>query len=282
MPKKVGLPEFVKSRHDMHFVEEISTRTRTSIIRNIPIDKIVTNILQPRKDLGNLEGLAQSIKEKGIIEPIIVRTRDGKFEIIAGERRFKAAELAGLTEIPCIEHEVPDNEALEITIIENIQRKDLNLFETAFSLKTLNDIYGYTHQDIAQKIGKSRVTVTELIRITELPPDVIKRCLELNITSKTFVLELSKLKSREDMVEMLKMYDEKPFSRDAIKEKRKEIYKNKNKKPIFNFKFSTSDNAIKINFKIKSEAYDRTKVIEALQKLIEDIKENRIKELKNK
>lgn len=282
MPKKVGLPEFIKSRHDMHFVEEISTRTRTSIIRNIPIDKIVTNILQPRKDLGNLEGLAQSIREMGIIEPIIVRTRDGKFEIIAGERRFKAAELAGLTEIPCIEHEVPDNEALEITIIENIQRKDLNLFETAFSLKSLNDIYGYTHQDIAQKIGKSRVTVTELIRITELPPDVVKRCLELNITSKTFVLELSKLKSRENMVEMLKMYDEKPFSRDAIKEKRKEIYKNKNKKPIFNFKFSTSDNAIKINFKIKSEAYDRTKVIEALQKLIEDIKENRIKELKNK
>ncbi|MCK4943392.1 MAG: ParB/RepB/Spo0J family partition protein, partial [Candidatus Aminicenantes bacterium] len=237
MPKKVGLPEFIKSRHDMHFVEEISTRTRTSIIRNIPIDKLVTNILQPRKDMGDLEELAQSIKEMGIIEPIIVRTRDGKFEIIAGERRFKAAELAGLTEIPCIEHEVPDNEALEITIIENIQRKDLNLFETAFSLKSLNDIYGYTHQDIAQKIGKSRVTVTELIRITELPPDVVKRCLELNITSKTFVLELSKLKNREDMLEMLKMYVEKPFSRDAIKAKRKEIYKNKDKKSVFNFKF---------------------------------------------
>ena len=282
MPKKVGLPEFIKSRHDMHFVEEISTRTRTSIIRNIPIDKLVTNILQPRKDMGDLEELAQSIKEMGIIEPIIVRTRDGKFEIIAGERRFKAAELAGLTEIPCIEHEVPDNEALEITIIENIQRKDLNLFETAFSLKSLNDIYGYTHQDIAQKIGKSRVTVTELIRITELPPDVVKRCLELNITSKTFVLELSKLKNREDMLEMLKMYVEKPFSRDAIKAKRKEIYKSKHKKPVFNFKFVTSDNTIKINFKIKSEAYDRTKVIEALQQLIEDIKENKIKELKNK
>jgi len=282
MPKKVGLPEFIKSRHDMHFVDEISTRTRTSIIRNIPIDKIVTNILQPRKDMGDLEGLAQSIKEMGIIEPIIVRTRDGKFEIIAGERRFKAAELAGLTEIPCIEHEVPDNEALEITIIENIQRKNLNLFETAFSLKSLNDIYGYTHQDIAQKIGKSRVTVTELIRITELPPDVVKRCLELDITSKTFVLELSKLKNREDMLEMLKMYDEKPFSRDTIKAKRREIYKKKDKKHVFNFKFITSDNAIKINFKIKSEAYDRTKVIEALLQLIEDIKENKIKELKNK
>ena len=84
------------------------------------------------------------------------------------------------------------------------------------------------------------------------------------------------------MLEMLKMYVEKPFSRDAIKAKRKEIYKNKDKKSVFNFKFITSDNAIKINFKIKSEAYDRTKVIEALQQLIEDIKENKIKELKNK
>jgi len=282
MPKKVGLPEFIKSRHDMHFVEEISTRTRTSIIRSIPIDKIVTNILQPRKDLGDLEELAQSIREKGIIEPIIVRTRDGKFEIIAGERRFRAAEIAGLTEVPCIEHDVPDNEALEITIIENIQRKDLNLFETAYSLKSLNDIYGYTHQEISTKIGKSRVTVTELIRITELPPDVVKRCLELNISSKTFVLELAKLKNKTEMMEMLKLYEEKPFSRETIKKKRKDIYDSKEKKKTVNFKFISTDRDIKINFKINSESYNREKVIEALQKLIEDIKNNNIKELKEK
>lgn len=282
MPKKVGLPEFIKSRHDMHFVEEISTRTRTSIIRSIPVDKIVTNILQPRKDLGDLEELAQSIREKGIIEPIIVRTRDGKFEIIAGERRFRAAEIAGLTEVPCIEHDVPDNEALEITIIENIQRKDLNLFETAYSLKSLNDIYGYTHQEISSKIGKSRVTVTELIRITELPPDVVKRCLELNISSKTFVLELAKLKNKAEMMEMLKLYREKPFSRETIKKKRKNLFDSKEKKKTVNFKFISMDRDIKINFKINSESYNREKIIEALQKLIEDIKKNNIEELKGK
>jgi ParB family chromosome partitioning protein len=280
MPKKVGLPEFVKSRHDMHFVEEISTRTRTSIIRSIPIDKVVPNILQPRKDLGNLDELAQSIREKGIIEPIIVRTRDGKFEIIAGERRFRAAEIAGLTEVPCIEHDVPDNEALEMAIIENIQRKDLNLFETAFSLKSLNDIYGYTHQDISTKIGKSRVTVTELIRITELPPDVIKKCLELNISSKTFALELAKLKSKADMMEMLAIYEKEPFSRDTIKMKRKNIAIKNEKRKTVGFKYISTDRDIKINFKINHESTNREKIIEALEKLIDDIKNNKIKEIK--
>jgi ParB family chromosome partitioning protein len=280
MPKKVGLPEFVKSRHDMHFVEEISTRTRTSIIRSIPIDKVVPNILQPRKDLGNLDELAQSIREKGIIEPIIVRTRDGKFEIIAGERRFRAAEIAGLTEVPCIEHDVPDNEALEMAIVENIQRKDLNLFETAFSLKSLNDIYGYTHQDISTKIGKSRVTVTELIRITELPPDVIKKCLELNISSKTFALELAKLKNKADMMDMLAIYEKEPFSRETIKMKRKNIDLKKEKQKTVGFKFISTDRDIKINFKINYESTNRDKIIEALKKLIDDIKNNKIKELK--
>ncbi|MCK4888787.1 MAG: ParB/RepB/Spo0J family partition protein, partial [Candidatus Aminicenantes bacterium] len=155
MAKKVGLPDFVKSRHDNHFVEEISSRTRTSIIRKIPVEKIVPNLMQPRKDFGNIDELARSIGEKGILEPILVRAKDGKFEIIAGERRFRAAKIAGLREIPCIEFEIPDNEALELSIIENIQRKDLNVYEKAYSLKSLSDIYGYTHEEIAKKLGKS-------------------------------------------------------------------------------------------------------------------------------
>lgn len=282
MSKKAGLPDFIKSRHDLHFVEEISTRTRTAIIRNIPIDKIVPNMLQPRKDLGDLTDLAASIQEKGIIEPIIVRTKDGKFEIIAGERRFRAAELAGLKEIPCIENDVPDNEALEITLIENIQRKDLNIFETAFSFKSLIEIYGYTHQDIAQKIGKSRVTVTEMIRLTDLPPDIVKKCQDLNIESKTFLLEMVKLGERQKMLDLLEKYSDKPFSRDMIKElrKNKKEKKEKSKSPGYRFKFISEDKEIKIDFRIKSEETNREKVIEVLEQLIKDIKENKIKDLK--
>ncbi len=173
--KKVGLPTFVKSKFDNHFVEEISNRTRTPIIRNIPLQKILTNEQQPRKDFGELGEMAESIKEKGILEPILIRPKNGQFEIVAGERRYKAAQMAGLTEIPCIEYDIADNEALELSIIENIQRKDLTIYEQAFSLNSLSEIYGYTHQEIGQKIGKSRVTVSELIRITDLPEDILER-----------------------------------------------------------------------------------------------------------
>jgi len=283
MSKKVGLPNFVKSRYsDTHLVDEISSRTRTAIIRHIPINKIIPNMLQPRKDLGDLTELAKSIKEKGIIEPIIVRTRDGKFEIIAGERRYKAAELAGLNEVPCIEHDVPDNEALEMAIIENLQRKDLNIFEAAYSLKSLAEIYGYTHEDIAQKIGKSRVTVSELLRIKDLPQEISKRCLKLNITSKTFLLELVKLSDKEKMIRVLEQYSEKPFSRDSIKKQRKEKDPGKDKliRQMRNFKFISTDNTVKINFKIKSEDFNKEKIIKTLEQLINDIKDGKITDIK--
>lgn len=283
MAKKVGLPNFVKSKYDTHLVDEISKRTKTAIIRNIPLNKLTANILQPRKDFGDLSELADSIREKGILEPILVRPKNGKFEIIAGERRFRAAELAELNEVPCIEYDVPDNEALELSIIENIQRKDLDIFEQAYSLKSLAEIYGYTHQDIAQKIGKSRVTVTELLRVTDLPPDVVTKCSELKITSKTFLLELVKLESREEMMEVLENYAEKPFSRDEIKQQRKdkEIEKETGKKPprSFKFNFSTDDKAVRIKFDVSHENANKDKLVEILEKLIEDIKADRLKEL---
>jgi ParB family chromosome partitioning protein len=283
--KKVGLPDFVKSKFDNHFVEEISARTRTPVIRNIPIDRIVTNTLQPRKDFGDLTEMADSIKEKGILEPVLIRPRNGKFEIVAGERRYRAAKLAGLTQIPCIEHDIADNEALELSIIENIQRKDLSIYEQAFSLNSLSEIYGYTHQEIAQKIGKSRVTVTELIRITDLPEEILKTCAELNITSKTFLLELVKLKDVEEMTEMLNSYSEKPFSRDKIKEKRKgkeeEKEEKEEKEPIdktLRFNVISEDKAVKIKFDIKSGKTDKNTIIKLLEELIADIKANKIKE----
>ncbi len=282
MPRKIGLPDFVKTKYDSHLVEEISVRTRTSIIRNIPIDKIIPNVLQPRKDLGDLNELAESIKEKGILEPLLVRPRDGQFEIIAGERRFRAAKLAELNEIPCIQYDVADNEALEMSIIENIQRKDLDIFEHAFSLKSLSEIYGYTHQEIAQKIGRSRVTVTELIRITDLPPEIVEKCQELGINSKTFLTEMVKLEKKEQMLEVLENYLEKPFSRDKVKEKRKETRENRseNKPKFFRFNFISEDKAIKINFNIKSENLGKEHLINILEQLISDIKNNKIKELK--
>jgi len=285
--KKVGLPDFVKSKFDNHFVEEISTRTRTPVVRNIPVDKIIVNELQPRKDFGDLSEMADSIKEKGILEPILIRPRNGQFEIVAGERRYRAAQMAGLNEVPCIEHDIADNEALEVSIIENIQRKDLNIYEQAFSLNSLSEIYGYTHQEIARKIGKSRVTVTELIRVTDLPEDTLKRCMELNINSKTFLLELVKLEDSKQIDQMLDNFSEKPFSRDKIKEKRKAGEENKDQaqsmdtdKPPKSLRFNVTseDKAVKIKFDIKSGSTNKKHIIDILERLIADIKAGKLKE----
>ena len=274
MSKKVGLPEFIKMKHDHHLVDELSLRTKTPVIRNIPIEKVVTNQMQPRRDMGDLKELTDSIRENGIIEPVIVRPKNGNFEIIAGERRFRAAKEAGMHEIPCIEHDVADNEALEMSIIENIQRKDLNVFEQAQSIHSLTEIYGYTHEEIAKKIGKSRVTVTELVRITDLPEEVKEKCLQLGIDSKTFLLELTKIAEPEKMEEILRQYGQKPFSREEIKQQRKkETQKN------FNFHFISDDKNIKINFHFKQDRVEKDKVIEVLEKLIQDIRENKIKDL---
>jgi len=280
--KKVGLPDFVKSKFDHHFVDELTTRTRTPVIRNIPIEKLVANVNQPRKDFGNLDELAESIKEKGVLEPILIRPKNGQFEIVAGERRYRAAKLAGLSELPCIEHDIADNEALEVSIIENIQRKDLNIYEQAFSIKSFSEIYGYTHQEISEKIGKSRVTVTELIRITDLPEEIITRCNKLGITSKTFLLELVKLENIEQMKELLDNYAEQPFSRERIKDKRKKKAQNKqssdNSYRAIRLNVTSEDKSIKIKFDIKSKENNKEKIISVLQKLIQDLQENKVKE----
>jgi ParB family transcriptional regulator, chromosome partitioning protein len=272
MAKKVGLPEFIKMKHDYHLVDEISMRTKTPVTRNIPIEKISTNQLQPRKDMGDLKELTESIREKGIIEPVIVRPKDGHFEIVAGERRFRAAKEAGMSEVPCIEYDIPDNEALELSIVENIQRKDLNMFEQAQSIMSLAEIYGYTHDEIAKKIGKSRVTVSELIRITDLPSEIKQKCLDMAINSKTFLLELTKLEDPEKMAEILEQYGKKSFSRDEIKEQR-----NKTTSKIVKFNFVSEDKNIKINFHCQREKVDKENIIAVLERLILDIKEDKIK-----
>jgi len=272
MPKKVGLPEFIKMKHDYHLVDEISLRTKTPVTRIIPIEKIIANQLQPRKDMGDLSELTESIREKGIIEPVIVRPKEGHYEIVAGERRYRAAQQAGMTEIPCIEHDIPDNEALELSIVENIQRKDLNVFEQAQSIMSLAEIYGYSHEEIAKKIGKSRVTVSELIRITDLPDEIMQKCIEMGINSKTFLLELTKLEDTEKMIAILNQYSQKSFSRDEIKQQRKKTHSK-----IFKFNFISEDKNIKINFHCQREKVDKENIIAVLEKLIVDLKEDKIK-----
>jgi ParB family chromosome partitioning protein len=146
-------------------------------LRKISIDKLLPGKYQPRKDMSDtaLEELSLSIQSQGIIQPIVVRPLDedkGEYEIIAGERRWRAGKLAQLTEVPCIIKDVPDESAVAIALIENIQREDLNAMEEAIALERLLTEFDLTHQEVAIAIGKSRTTVTNLLRLNNLHDEV--------------------------------------------------------------------------------------------------------------
>ena len=143
-------------RHDEHYVEALAASASSPIGRLLPIDQIDPNPNQPRQVMGDLSELVASIAEKGIIEPIIVRRRQDRFQIIAGERRYQAAVQAGLTEVPVVIRDVDDDEVIEIALIENLQRKDLTPFEEAEALAQLSERGGLTHDQIAKRLGKSQ------------------------------------------------------------------------------------------------------------------------------
>jgi ParB family chromosome partitioning protein len=139
-----------------------------------PVKEIVPSPLQPRAEFRgeHLQELIDSIKEHGIIQPLIVRKRDGKFELIAGERRWRAAQQLGLKDAPVIVREAGDQEVLELALIENIQREDLNPIEEAMAYQRLAKEFGLRQEDIAQKVGKSRAAIANSMRLLELAPDV--------------------------------------------------------------------------------------------------------------
>src|SRR5579872_1213369 len=141
----------------------------------LAIEKLQPGKFQPRQIFseGSLQELAESIRTQGIIQPIIIRKTDsGQYEIIAGERRWRAAQLAGLSKVPVIIRDVPDNTAIAIALIENIQRENLNPIEEARALKRLQDEFQLTQLQASEAVGKSRVAVTHLLRLLDLHPDV--------------------------------------------------------------------------------------------------------------
>lgn len=146
-------------------------------LSELPIEFLQRGKYQPRRDMHPeaLEELAESIKAQGVMQPIVVRPIGAdRYEIIAGERRWRAAQLASLDKIPCVIRDVPDEAAIAMALIENIQREDLNPMEEAMALKRLQDEFELTHQEVAQAVGKSRTTVTNLLRLIALTDDVKK------------------------------------------------------------------------------------------------------------
>ncbi|UJS25874.1 ParB/RepB/Spo0J family partition protein [Thiothrix winogradskyi] len=145
-----------------------------TVLKKLPVERIRPGQYQPRTrmDPDALQELADSIKAQGLVQPVVVRKLGGgEYELIAGERRWRAAQLAGLHEIPAVVREIPDQAAAAMSLIENIQREDLNALEEAGALRRLIDDFGLTHQQTAEAIGRSRVAVTNLLRLLELQPE---------------------------------------------------------------------------------------------------------------
>lgn len=142
--------------------------------QRLPVERIRPNPNQPRKDFhqGSLDALADSLRQKGVIQPLIVRPMGDGYEIVAGERRWRAAQIARLHEVPVVIRDLDDTEVLEVAIIENIQRTDLNAIEEAMGLKALIDRFGHTQEKVAEALSRSRSHVTNLLRLLSLPPEV--------------------------------------------------------------------------------------------------------------
>ena len=149
-------------------------------LRSLPLDLLVRGTYQPRQDIRreSLEELAASIRAQGIVQPIIVRSLNrggvsgsGKYEIVAGERRWRAAQMAGLTDVPVVVRDIPDSAVIAVALIENIQRENLNPLEEALALRRLIDEFDMTHQEAATAIGRSRASVSNLLRLLELSED---------------------------------------------------------------------------------------------------------------
>lgn len=151
------------------------------LLKKLPVEKIKPGEYQPRMSIDPeaLQELADSIKAQGMVQPVVVRRiADGEYELIAGERRWRAAQLSGMHEIPAVVREIPDQAAAAMSLIENIQREDLNALEEATGMRRLIDEFGLTHQQTAEAVGRSRTSVTNLLRLLELIPEV-KQMLEL-------------------------------------------------------------------------------------------------------
>ncbi len=283
--KRGGLPVRVKMRHDTHFVEELTARHETPVGKMIPLAAIEPDPNQPRSTMGDLDDLVASIRDKGVLEPILVRPRpageEGEippscvlYRIISGERRYRASQEAGLYEVPAIEMEVTDEEALEIALIENLQRKDLTPFEEAEGYRMLAESHGYTHEEISESVGKSRTVVTESLSLLQMPPRVRDTVQALGIISKSLLLEVLKAGSEAEMIDLLEEVARRGLNRDDLRQRLRrgdKGGKSGRRKPYV-FRFKAPDRTFSLALSFRQSEVDPEDLIRALEQILSDLR----------
>ncbi len=277
-----GLPLKLRMRHDTHFVEELAQRHGEPIGRMLPLTAIEPDPDQPRSSMGDLSELVASIRDKGVLEPILVRplpvdppSAEPTYRIISGERRYRAAAEAGLLEVPVIEMEVGEDEALEIALIENLQRKDLTPFEEAEGYQALAERHGYTHDEIGTAVGRSRTVVTEAISLLQMPPRARTAVQALGIQSRSVLLEVLRSTSDEsEMVALLEQVAASGLSRDDLRARssRRQPSGTKPRRKPYTFKFRAPDKTYSLSLSFRKSTVDRTDLIDALEQILKDLR----------
>jgi ParB family chromosome partitioning protein len=284
LSRKRGLPMRVKMRHDTHFVEELTARHETPVGKMVPLSAIEPDPGQPRSTMGDLGELVASIREKGVLEPILVRPlpvgEDGGssgtgvlYRIISGERRYRAAQEAGLYEVPAIEMDVSDEEALEIALIENLQRKDLTPFEEAEGYRLLAERHSYTHEEISGAVGKSRTVITESLSLLQMPPRVRDTVQALGISSKSLLLEVLKAGSEPEMIELLEEVARRGLNRDDLRQRlRKGDRGRSGRRKPYVFRFRSPDKSYSLSLTFRQSEVDQEDLIHALEQILHDLR----------
>jgi ParB family chromosome partitioning protein len=268
--KRIGLPVTLKMRHDAHYVESLTSYSGAAVGRMIPVDQIRPNPDQPRKALGDLRDLSDSIREKGVLEPLLVRfvPREDCYYIISGERRYHASRAAGLREVPCIEKMADDAETLEIALIENIQRKDLTPFEEADGLHRLATQFEYTHEDVAKKIGRARSSVTETLSLRNIPESLRKKCIEHGIISKSLLLQIARQPTEKKMMEMMHRIMQGGLTRDEARRERRDEQGGPQRPQPFIFQFEPENESFRFRIQFKKSHVSRDELIVTLREIL--------------
>jgi ParB family chromosome partitioning protein len=284
---KRGLPLRVKMRHSAHFVDELAVRHEAPVGKMVPLSALAPNPNQPRADVGELEDLVQSIREKGILEPILVRAlvtptsaesgreAEPRLQIIAGERRYRAALEVGLYEVPVIELQVSEEEALEIALIENLQRKDLTAFEEAEGYRALGELHGYTHEQIAKAVGKSRASVTESLGLLAIPAELRKTAEALGVGAKSALIEIAKTADTRRMKALLERAASHGLSRDDLRKAAARDKPGAGRRKPYTFKFRSPDRRYSLNLTFRQSTVEKDDLIRALEQILDEIRSAR-------
>ena len=275
MSKRIGLPVTLKMRHDAHYIDSLTTYSGAAIGRMVPVEKIRPNPEQPRKLLGDLRELTESVRQKGVLEPLLVRyaPREDTYYIISGERRYHAACAAGLRELPCIEKTVDDAETLEISLIENLQRKDLTPFEEADALHRLGEQFDYTHDDIAKKISRARSSITELLSLRNIPEPVRKVCMEKGITSKSLLLQIARQANEKKMIELARRIAQGGLTRDEARQERRDEKTGGPRPQPFIFSYKPENGSFNLRLQFRKSHVSHDELVATLRSILAELEQ---------